>query len=54
MNHFVKNYGLEVVNNEIMKIKPQKDGSDGFFAVVFKKRSWADFKYYEIFLVNIS
>jgi 16S rRNA C967 or C1407 C5-methylase (RsmB/RsmF family) len=34
---FTKLHNLEVVDNQLMKITPQKDGSDGFFAVVLKR-----------------
>jgi 16S rRNA C967 or C1407 C5-methylase (RsmB/RsmF family) len=28
---------LELVDDELMKVLPQKDGADGFFAAVLKK-----------------
>jgi 16S rRNA C967 or C1407 C5-methylase (RsmB/RsmF family) len=31
-------HGLEVENKQLMKIKPQKDGMDGFFATVLKRK----------------
>ena len=34
---FMNNFGLEVVKGEVMKVLPQKDGSDGFYAVVMQK-----------------
>lgn len=37
IKHFTKVHRLEVVNDEMMKILPEKDGTDGFFAVVLKK-----------------
>lgn len=31
-------HNLQIVNKEIMKIIPQKDAMDGFFAVVMKRK----------------
>jgi hypothetical protein len=31
-------HGLEVENKQLMKIQPQKDGMDGFFATVLKRK----------------
>ena len=35
---FMRLHNLEIDKGEILKITPQKDGSDGFFVVVLKRR----------------